>query len=264
MVKRKVVCFLACLFVVVGLSNFRKGTKPRIVIIGDSTVKNGKTVNGQRLVGWGELVASFFDSSKIEVDNEAIPGRSSRTFVTEGHWSRVLAGLKKGDCLMMQFGHNDPGNVADSLKPRGSLKGIGDDSVQVYNRPLEKWEFVHTFGWYLQKMVGEAKQKDIKVVVVSPIPRHISINGKTARADKDYGLWSKQVAEKESVAFIDLNNSVSDIYDSLGFETTASFFPNDHTHTNLEGARINVGQVMASILSQKNLSFLRPFLIQKR
>src|SRR4051812_34450912 len=81
--------------------------KPVLYIIGDSTVKNGSGTGSDKLWGWGSFLASYFDTTRIDVQNHAIGGRSSRTFITDGRWDKILASLKKGDYVIMQFGHND-------------------------------------------------------------------------------------------------------------------------------------------------------------
>src|SRR5947209_5685635 len=78
---------------------------PTIYVIGDSTASN----NGNGLVGWGDPFRSYFDEIQIHVLNRARAGRSSRTFQTEGLWDKVLADLKPGDFVLIQFGHNDAG-----------------------------------------------------------------------------------------------------------------------------------------------------------
>src|SRR3954463_8372489 len=83
---------------------------PTLFIVGDSTVHNG--TRGQ--VGWGEPGAAFFDPAQVRVVNRAIGGRSSRTFQTEGRWDKVLAELKPGDFVLIQFGHNDGGPLDDA------------------------------------------------------------------------------------------------------------------------------------------------------
>ncbi|MFT4202907.1 MAG: rhamnogalacturonan acetylesterase [Chitinophagaceae bacterium] len=261
--KKKIVNSIPILFLVIVFPGFVKIQKPTLFIIGDSTVKNGKIANNQKQVGWGELLSSYLDSSSINVENDAVPGRSSRTYITEGHWQKVLDKMHKGDYLLLQFGHNDAGNIADSLKPRGSLRGISDDSAHVYNHVLQRDEYVHSYGWYLRKIIDEATAKGVLPIVVSPIPRHIFNNGKVLRADSDYGLWAKQTAQTEHVPFLDLNNRVADIYDSLGFDKTSVLFPQDHTHTNREGATINVRQIIAAIEEQPDLSPLRKYLIEE-
>src|SRR6185369_811711 len=55
---------------------------PSLVLIGDSTVRNGANDGAGGEWGWGEPIASAFDTSKINVVNRAIGARSSRTFLT--------------------------------------------------------------------------------------------------------------------------------------------------------------------------------------
>jgi lysophospholipase L1-like esterase len=79
------------------------------------------------------------------------------------------------------------------------------------------------------------------------IPRNEFRDGKVLRADKDYGLWAKQVADEEGVLFIDLNAITADKYDIWGPEKVKTFFPGDHTHTNQEGARVNAASIVDGI-----------------
>src|SRR5215471_12245876 len=100
----------ACLsFTKAGLEDI----KPVFYIIGDSTVKNGKGKGDGGLWGWGNFLDGYFDTTRISVRNHALGGRSSRTFITEGHWDVVLSTLKKGDYVILQFGHNDSGPLDD-------------------------------------------------------------------------------------------------------------------------------------------------------
>ena len=99
--------------------------KPVLYIIGDSTVRNGDGTGSNGQWGWGSFIADYFDSAKLLVSNQAIGGRSSRTFITEGRWNKIMSTLKKGDYVIMQFGHNDPGPLDDTARARGTLKGVG-------------------------------------------------------------------------------------------------------------------------------------------
>ena len=82
------------------------------------------------------------------------------------------------------------------------------------------------------------------------------------RADKDYGLWAKQVAEAEGAFFIDLNAITSDKYDKLGPDETKKFFPGDHTHTNPAGADVNAQSVVEGLRMQKKISLNKYLLNQ--
>src|SRR5881628_2203429 len=98
-----------------------------IFVVGDSTANNH--ANGG--LGWGDPFITYFDPSKCNVLNRARGGRSSRTFVTEGLWDKVLGEMKKGDFVLIQFGHNDAGAINDASRARGSLPGIGEETQEI-------------------------------------------------------------------------------------------------------------------------------------
>ena len=74
-------------------------------MIGDSTMANKDISKGQER-GWGMALQGFF-TENVTVDNHALNGRSSRSFILEGHWKKVIDAIKPGDYLVIQFGHND-------------------------------------------------------------------------------------------------------------------------------------------------------------
>ena len=95
-------------------------TLPTIFVVGDSTANNH--ANGG--LGWGDPFITYFDAAKVNVLNRARAGRSSRTFITEGLWDKVLSEMKKGDFVLIQFGHNDAGKINDETtqaQPAGPL-----------------------------------------------------------------------------------------------------------------------------------------------
>lgn len=243
---RKIILIGLCC--VASIFAFKKAEKPVLHIIGDSTVRN----SNKETWGWGTPIADLFDASKIEVENNAMAGRSTRTFLSEGRWDKVLQSLKAGDFVTMQFGHND-GSVPDTTKAgrRGVLKGTGEET-KVLTWPDGSVETVHTYGWYLRKFVREAKAKGAIPIVISMIPRNQFKDGKVLRAADSFGKWAAEVAKQEGVDFIDLNRIVADKYDVMGPEKVKTFFPGDHTHTNLEGAELNALSVVEGIKELKD------------
>ncbi len=222
-------------------------TKPTLYIIGDSTVRNNTP--GQQ--GWGDPLKTLFDPTKIQVENHAIGGRSSRTFLTEGRWQTILDRLKPGDFVLMQFGHND-GGALDSEKNRATIRGIGEESQEVTPKGSTQPITIHSFGWYMRHYVTTAKAKGATPIVLSLIPRNIWKNGRVERSTDDYALWAKQVATEEQVPFIPFNDLLADAYDAMGEEKlTAVFAPGDHTHPAPAGAAINA-HVLADALRQLN------------
>ena len=175
---------LTTLLVIFGLAlslNLQAKQKPTIFTIGDSTVKNGKGDGANGQWGWGDPFQQYFDTTKVMVKNRALGGTSSRTFQTKGLWDEVLKELKKGDFVLMQFGHNDGGAINDTLRARGTIKGVGEETEEIDNLITKQHEVVHSYGWYLRKMVREAKAKGATPVVVTPIPRNDWENGAVKR-----------------------------------------------------------------------------------
>jgi len=220
--------------------------KPVLYLIGDSTVKNGDST-GKSGLGWGSVIDMYFDTTKIGIQNHAVGGRSSRTFITEGRWDKILATLKKGDYVIMQFGHNDGGALDDAARSRGTIKGSGDDSLETYNPVRKQKEMVYTYGHYMRKYVNEAHEKGATAIICSPVPRREWKEGKLIRDKETYAKWSKEVGEQTKAQFIDLHNMVSDEYDKMDTVKVNSFFPIDHTHTNKEGAILNAKLVVTGI-----------------
>jgi lysophospholipase L1-like esterase len=233
---------------------WRVEQKPTIYLIGDSTVDDGSGNNG--LWGWGKFFPQFFDSSKIAIRNYAQGGTSARTFQTNGIWDKrinkrgmwdtVYSKIKKGDYLIIQFGLNDQGKIDDTARARGTLVGIGNDSVNIYNAVTKQNETVHSFGWYMRKFIQQAKAKGATVIVCSSIPKNDWKDGKLVRGELGFAKWALDVAKEEKVYSIDLNSMVADAYDAEGEAAVTEKYhiPKDHVHTVSQGAILN-----ASILT---------------
>jgi pectinesterase len=223
------------------------GRLPTLFLIGDSTVRNGQGDGANGQWGWGEPVAAYFDPAKINVVNRARGGRSSRTFQTEGLWDQVLADLKPGDFVLMQFGHNDTSPINDDSRARGTLPGTGEDTQEIDNLLTKRREVVHNYGWYLRRFVADAKAKGAVPIVCSPVPRHNWKDGKPARGFEGYRRWAADVARSAGVRFVDLNEIVTRRYEAMGPEKVEPLFIGDHTHTSRTGAELNAACVIAGL-----------------
>lgn len=235
--------------------------KPTLFIIGDSTVRNGDGRGGNQQWGWGSMITPHFDTNAISVRNHAIGGRSSRTFINEGRWQRILDELKPGDYVLMQFGHNDASPLDDTARARGTIRGTGEESKEIYNPITKKQEVVYTYGWYMRKYVNEAKAKGAIAIICSPVPRNNFKDGKVRRGNEDYGKWAQETATATGAFFLDLNNAIADAYEKLGPDQVKTFFPADHTHTNDAGARLNAEIVVRQLKRVKECGlnqYLKP------
>lgn len=241
-----------------------QNTKPTVYTVGDSTVKNGRGDGSGGLWGWGDFIGQFLDSTKVSFENHALGGTSSRTYQNLGLWDTVNNKLKAGDYVLIQFGHNDNGPINDTIRARGTIKGIGDETEEIDNMITKKHEIVHSYGWYLEKIVKDTKSKGAIPIIMSPIPRNDWKEGKVPRNNTSYGLWAKQIAERNNVTFIDLNDKMASKLEKFGEKkvTGTYFYKRDHTHTSARGAlmaaSIIVDELKETTNSLKNHIALNP------
>jgi len=216
---------------------------PTVFIVGDSTARN------QADLGWGDHFAHYFDTARINVANRAIAGRSSRSYIREGHWASVLAEMKSGDYVLLQMGHNDGGDLAGP-KARGTLKGLGNETQDV-TLPGGQAETVHTYGWYIRKYIADTRAKGATPLLLSLTIRNIWKPGPDGKPrierDMGYDAELRQLSAEEHVPYIDMSDIEADRLEAMGPEKTALLFPKDHTHTSAEGAELNAQCVALAI-----------------
>ena len=160
-----------------------------IHIVGDSTVCNYNE-KAYPQTGWGQVIGYFFDGARVRVNNAAIGGRSSRTFIEEGRLDAVINAASAGDYLFVQFGHND----RDYSKPAR------------YVEPAQ-------FPGYIQQYIDAGKKKGMHVVLVSPM----NLNGSRnvfSTGDKNYDArgMMQTVASNNKIPFVDLNMKSYNLY----------------------------------------------------
>ena len=199
----------------------------RIVIISDSTVSTYAATNP--LKGWGQEIGLFFNKGAVTVVNNAVAGRSSRSFIEDGHWASTLAILQKGDYLLIQFGHND-----SDMKPERH-----DDTAK--------------YRQYLSQYVTESRAKGAIPVLVSPMNMNTWI-GDTLRQvfnndTNDYHAAMMRVAATLNVPFVDLEQKTAVLFQSLGknYLTNFVFSAGQSTHFVEMGAVMNARCVAEGI-----------------
>lgn len=244
--------FLVLLLCVLSLSAYKKNEKITIFMIGDSTMANKDISGGKMERGWGMMLKNFFTEDVI-VDNHALNGRSSKSFISEGHWQKVVEKIKPGDYVFIQFGHNDE----------------KDD-------PKRHTDPGTTFDENLRKFVKETRMRGGIPVLFNSVVRRIFTNSKTAVADDDtrsnssadlvegdtlvdthgdYLLSPRNVARELNVPFVDANKITHDLEQGLGPDKSKKlhmwYLPNevpslpkgrqDNTHYNVYGAYVVAG-----------------------
>jgi lysophospholipase L1-like esterase len=235
---------------------------PTLFIVGDSTVKNG--TKGQQ--GWGDPVITLFNKTKIRVENHAIGGRSSRTFITEGRWDKILAAAQPGDFVLIQMGHNDGGPLDDEKRARGTIRGTGDETKEIDNPITKKKEVVHTYGCYMRKYISDAREKKMIPIIVSPIPHCPQKQVEKGEVEKNnYVTWSEEVAKAEKAPFVNLNRIVMGKYAELTpANIKAKYFTSaDNTHTSPDGAELNAACVIEGVRDLKDCA-LKDYLLPEK
>ncbi|MGH8021570.1 MAG: rhamnogalacturonan acetylesterase [Opitutaceae bacterium] len=235
-------CAFACFaFLVLPFAPAAELAQPAIFIAGDSTAARSDSGVSQ---GWAAPFADYFDPAKVDIVNRARGGRSSRTFITEGLWDQLLADVKPGDFVIMQFGHNDGGPLNDERRARGTIRGVGEETEEIDNMLTGKHEVVHSYGWYLRKFISDTRAKGATPIVCPPVPRKIWKDGRIARGGEDSCAgWAEQVARSEGAPFVDLNALIAARYDELGKGKVDALFADAHTHTSDAGAALNAEMV---------------------
>lgn len=184
----------AALFAGIAVSDTTSFT---IHVIGDSTVCDYKD-NAYPQTGWGQVLAPFFDQSRVKVINYAIGGRSSKSFINDGRLDAVLKATQPGDYIFVQMGTNDRDySKADRYVP------------------------IDSSAYWFQKYVDGAKSKGAHIVLMSPLmlntyPRNVFDNELTdaAHKNKEYPVKDKikEVAQKNGVPFVDLTTKTYNLY----------------------------------------------------
>ena len=220
----------------------RKGNHPVLFLVGNSTMRTGTKGNGDNgQWGWGYFAHEYFDADKLTVENHALGGTSSRTFYRK-LWPDVKKGIRKGDYVIIELGHNDNGPF-DSGRARASIRGISPtDSLCVTIKETGEEETVYSYGEYLRRFVRECKALGAHPILLSLTPRNAwdtKRPGHIARVDGTFGLWARQVAEEQGIPFVDLNEISASKYDRFSAWKVDYHFYRDRIHTSAFGARLN-------------------------
>lgn len=214
-----------------------------IYTIGDSTMADKKPEVYPE-TGWCQILGENFDDF-ITVENHAVNGRSSKSFIDEGRWQAVMDSLNPGDYVFIQFGHND-------------------------EKEYDSTRYTTPFGTYtenLERFVNETREKGATpVLFTSIVRRKFGDDGKLVDTHGDYPLATRNVAKELNVPLIDLQKLTEDWVNSLGDEASKKMYlwtePNDRfpqgrkddTHLSVEGAK-NVAHLALEECKKQNLPF---------
>ncbi len=235
----------------------RKGDNPVLFLVGNSTMRCGTLGNGNNgQWGWGYYAREFYDENKITVENHALGGTSPRTFYRR-LWADVLKGIRKGDYVILELGHNDNGPL-DSGRARASYKGkdenspLSNDSIEVTIKETGTKETVYTFGGYTRRFISEIRTKGAIPILFTLTPRNDYEKDDTTKIQRKlttFTTWIKALGEELDVPVIDLNDISAFKLESYGKWKTNYHFFIDKIHTSEFGAKMNAASAAEGILA---------------
>ncbi len=213
-----------------------------VFLTGDSTCAK-KLPEKRPETGWGEMFPAYFDEKKVVVENHAMNGRSTRTFISESRWQAVSDKLQKGDFVFIQFGHNDQ----------------SQEKTDRYTPPED-------FKNNLRKFVAEVRAKKATPVLLTPVVRRrFDKDGKFFDLHGEYPDLTRAVAKELKVALLDLHRTTETLLVKYGAEESKKLFlqlkegehPNypkgvdDNTHFSPRGAEEVANLVIKEIRDKK-------------
>ncbi len=229
----------------------RKGDNPVLFLVGNSTMRTGTLGNGDNgQWGWGYFFHEYMNEDLITVENHALGGTSSRTFYRR-LWDDVKKGIRPGDYVMIELGHNDNGPF-DSGRARATIRGISaTDSMLVTIKETGEEEIVYSYGEYMRRFVNETRALGAHPILMSLTPRNAydQNTGKVVRVSETFGKWAREIAEELDCPFIDLNEISAAKYDKMSEWKFNYHFYLDHIHTSAFGARLNARSAADGLLA---------------
>jgi rhamnogalacturonan acetylesterase len=193
--------------------------------------------------GWGQYISGNVTAT---VSNKAVAGRSARSYTREGRFQAIADVLKKGDYVVIEFGHNDGGSLSTSDNGRTDCPGTGDETcTTTYNGVRET---VLTFPKYLENAAKMFKDKGAKVLISSQTPNNPWETGTFSYSGSRFVGYAKLAAQVAGVDYVDHGAYVADRYKTLGKTTVDSYFPNDHTHTSPAGAQVVANAFLKAVV----------------
>lgn len=152
--------------------------------------------------GWGQVFPLYFKEG-VRIENHAVNGRSTKSFITEGRWKKVLGALRAGDYVIMEFGHNDQ-------KKEDTSRFAAAETAYRQN---------------LLKFITETRAKGATPVLVTPIVRRrFDENGIFYDTHGKYPEVVRELASAENVPLLDLHRETQKLLEQYGEARSRALF----------------------------------------
>lgn len=220
-----------------------------IFMVGDSTMADKTELDISPERGWGQVLPTYLKGN-ILVQNHAMNGRSTKSFVDEGRWDEVMNRARKGDIVVLQFGHND----AKEADPK-------------------RYASVEDYARNLTRMIREAQDRKMRVILCTPVCRRYFKDGVFCLNHGGYPDAARKVAGEMQVPLIDMEMLTRDWLTGVGDEASKAYymhvaageyekFPEgktDNTHYRESGALVAAG-LFVQALEKQGIQWMQPYL----
>ena len=173
-----------------------------IYMIGDSTMADKPYDNGNPEKGWGQVFPLYFKEA-VRIENHAVNGRSTKSFIDQGRWEVVREKITPGDYVIIEFGHND-------AKKEDSTR-FADTNT--------------TYRWNLEKFVDETREMGGIPILATPIVRRrFDEEGNFYDVHGDYPKVVREVAVEKNVILLDMHSKSEALLIQYGEENSKQLF----------------------------------------
>lgn len=202
----------------------------RILLAGDSTVASYTAPEPS--VGWGQVLSEFC-TDQVEVINLATSGRSTKSFIDEQRWDKLLAQVRAGDTVIVQFGHND----------------------QKKDKPVVYAAAETDYTTNLKRFISDIHARQAQIILCTPVQRlMLAADGSVRNSLEKYPEAVRQIGTETGVPVIDLTAFTTELYQKTGTTESLKLFngkENDRTHFSREGALLVAAEVARQIKAQQ-------------
>ncbi len=182
----------------------------------------------------------------IPVINDAVGGRSARSYTVEGRFTAIANALTPGDFVVIEFGHNDGSSPIPNDNGRSDCPGAGSETCTTSAGIV-----VQTFHTYMTNAAKLMLSKGAKVIISAPTPNNPWESGSFVYGIGKFSNYAKAVVAdlaNPNVVYVDHGSYVAARYKVLGKAIVDTYFPNDHTHTAPAGANVVAQQFVKGLM----------------
>jgi lysophospholipase L1-like esterase len=199
------------------------------IFLGDSLMQpNGEDTYPQ--TGWPQALPEFLKKdSGVVIQDYALNGRSTKSFLDEGRFAQALEIAKPGDVCFISFGHND-------------------------EKSEDPTRYTTPYGTYMENLIfmeNEMRKKGVKTIFLTSVTRLKYVDGQLQHTHMEYPDAMKKTSEQlkdplvdlEELTFHDLSKHEESYNQQHYMILKPGEYPNypegktDRTHMQKNGAR---------------------------